>query len=132
METSVQFLRFEYEERSPWIPLSVELGFKPNENTLTLLNGGWSHMGNYGSRKHCSMTLAEALQPLSIRPEVRHCGGRADMFKKEGLSKEAVKDSIWNEAITPTWATSKGASLNADGSRAGKSGRVKTGRLESA
>ena len=101
--SSVSFCFPEYEERSPWIPLSVELGFKPNENTLTLLNGGWSHMGNYGVTQTLFHDVGRGIAAFEYPSGVvvLISAGRADMFKKEGLSKEAVKDSIWNEAITP-------------------------------
>ncbi len=37
----------ENEEASPWTPLSVDLGRKKGESTVTIFSGGWSHVGNY-------------------------------------------------------------------------------------
>jgi hypothetical protein len=100
--SSISFCFPEYEERSPWAPLSVELGFKPNENTLTIFNGGWSHMGNYGYTQTPLYDVGRGIAAFEypIGAVVLISAGRADMFKKEGLSKDAVKERIWNEAVT--------------------------------
>ncbi|MBR3060411.1 MAG: hypothetical protein IKG89_07340 [Oscillospiraceae bacterium] len=37
----------ENEEASPWAPYSTSLGFKEGESVLSILTGGWSHVGNY-------------------------------------------------------------------------------------
>ncbi len=37
----------ENEEASPWEPYSTSLGFKEGESVLSILTGGWSHVGNY-------------------------------------------------------------------------------------
>ena len=36
----------ENEEASPWAPYSTSLGFKEGESVLSILTGGWSHVGN--------------------------------------------------------------------------------------
>ncbi len=37
----------ENEEASPWAPYSTSLGFREGESVLSILTGGWSHVGNY-------------------------------------------------------------------------------------
>lgn len=37
----------ENEENSPWEPFHVKQGFKREDSTITIFNGGWSHVGNY-------------------------------------------------------------------------------------
>lgn len=37
----------ENEEASPWAPYATSLGFKEGESVLSILTGGWSHVGNY-------------------------------------------------------------------------------------
>ena len=37
----------ENEEASPWEPFSVSQGFKAGESVLSILTGGWAHIGNY-------------------------------------------------------------------------------------
>ena len=37
----------ENEEASPWEPYSTSLGFREGESVLSILTGGWSHVGNY-------------------------------------------------------------------------------------
>jgi hypothetical protein len=46
--SSYSFMFAENEKESPWEPLSVSLGYKRDDNTLTLFMGGWAHSGNYG------------------------------------------------------------------------------------
>jgi hypothetical protein len=125
--SSVSFCFPEYEERSPWTPLSVELGFKPDENTLTLFNGGWSHMGNYG---YTSTPLFDVGRDIAAfeypsGAVILISAGRADVLKKEGLSKEAVKDQIWKEAML-----SLGEYKSGNFSRSMAADRVKRGELK--
>ena len=37
----------ENEEASPWEPYSTSLGFRKGESVLSILTGGWAHIGNY-------------------------------------------------------------------------------------
>lgn len=101
--SSVSFCFPEYEERSPWAPLSVDLGFKPGENTLTMFNGGWAHMGNYGytSRPFFDVGRDIAAFEYPSGAVILLSAGRADVLKEEGLSKEEVIDRIWKEALLP-------------------------------
>jgi len=41
----------ENEERSPWEPLHVQHGFKPDDSTVTVFLGGWYTISGYGPRE---------------------------------------------------------------------------------
>lgn len=41
----------ENEEKSPWEPLHVQHGFKPDESVVTVFLGGWYTMSGYGPRE---------------------------------------------------------------------------------
>ena len=41
----------ENEERSPWEPLHVQHGFKPNDSTVSVFFGGWYTQAGYGPRE---------------------------------------------------------------------------------
>lgn len=94
------FLFAEFEEDSPWEPLSVTLGFKPGENTLTLFSGGWSHSGNYGHvRFNLDHVAADIAQyeiyggaTVIISPK------RAELLAAEGLSKDDVRNYLQEKA----------------------------------
>ena len=45
--STFSFAFAENEESSPWTPLSAEAGFGPEDSTLSIFSGGWSHRGNY-------------------------------------------------------------------------------------
>ena len=45
--TTYTFAFAENEENSPWAPYSTSLGFKEGESVLSILTGGWAHIGNY-------------------------------------------------------------------------------------
>ena len=45
--TCYTFAFAENEENSPWAPYSTSLGFREGESVLTVLTGGWSHIGNF-------------------------------------------------------------------------------------
>ena len=125
--SSVSFCFPEYEEKSPWTPLSVELGFTPNENTLTMFNGGWSHMGNYGYTQTPLYDVGKGIAAFEYPSGavILISAGRAELLKKEGLSKEAVKERVWNEAQTLLGDFKRG-----NFTRSMAAERVKTGDLK--
>jgi len=70
----------ENEERSPWEPLHVQHGFKPEESTVTVFLGGWYTVSGYGPRdtweqrfRHC-LAACEPYSPpiLLLDPSVAH------------------------------------------------------------
>jgi hypothetical protein len=52
----------ENEERSPWEPLHVQHGFKPDESVVTVFLGGWYTMSGYGPRETWEQRFRHALQ----------------------------------------------------------------------
>jgi hypothetical protein len=44
---SYSFTFPEAEERSPWVPLHVQKGFKPDDSTATVFLGGWYKKQSY-------------------------------------------------------------------------------------
>jgi hypothetical protein len=99
--TSYSFCIPENEERSPWGPFHADLGFKMEDSTVTIFNGGWSHTGNYGSNTDLDMVARDMSVfqwpngvIVFISPQ------RAQMLNREGMSKEAVKKYIWSRATT--------------------------------
>jgi len=68
----------ENEERSPWEPLHVQHGFKPEDSTVTVFLGGWYTISGYGPRdtweqrfRHC-LAACEPYSPpiLLLDPSV--------------------------------------------------------------
>lgn len=95
----------EWEERSPWEPLHVERGFKPDENVVTVfgLQSGCAQVTDQTSRSgrllagSLGAALAACGHPkfyrygevlLVISPE------HADTFKYDGFSKAQVRNRI--------------------------------------
>ncbi|MBN1255510.1 MAG: hypothetical protein JXA50_09585 [Deltaproteobacteria bacterium] len=96
------FVFGENEEKSPWKAFSVDKGFKSKESTLSLFSGGWSHSGNYYQPEDGLDFLAKDIAAFEypsaavalISPQ------RAAMLNKEGMSKEEVKEYIWENATS--------------------------------
>jgi hypothetical protein len=51
----------ENEERSPWTPLHVQRGFKPEDSTVTVYLGGWYTLSGYGPRESWQERFRHAL-----------------------------------------------------------------------
>jgi hypothetical protein len=91
----------ENEERSPWESLSVEKGFEPDESTLTIFSGGWSHLGNFSGNSVELEDIAKSIAILDypngivilISPQ------KASILHENGMVKEDVKENIWKNAI---------------------------------
>ena len=93
----------EAEERSPWGPLHVDLGFKPSDLTVNVFFGGWYTISGYGPRsswqqtfKRC-LTAAEFYQaPLIVMdPQV------ARDFVKLGFTKHSLIEWCAENAKIP-------------------------------
>jgi hypothetical protein len=96
------FMFAENEAQSPWEPFSVTKGFKPEESTLSLFSGGWSHAGNYNlgtpfERVFQDIARFELMSgaTLIISPQ------RAAELKRLGMSKADVIDTVWKGATRP-------------------------------
>jgi hypothetical protein len=92
----------ENEEASPWEPFSVGQGFKAGESTVTILSGGWSHVGNYISPDIGLERLAKDISvfewpngvTVMLSPQ------RAKILAQKGLKKQDVEDIVWKNATS--------------------------------
>lgn len=58
----------ENEERSPWIPLHVQKGFKPADSAVSVFFGGWYSNAGYGPRDTWQEQLRRALVTFNYIP----------------------------------------------------------------
>ena len=58
----------ENEERSPWEPLHVQRGFKPDESVVTVGLGGWYTQSGYGPRETWEQRFRHALAACEPYP----------------------------------------------------------------
>ena len=105
----------ENEEASPWEPYSTSLGFKAGESVLSILTGGWAHIGNYmlnpslddfyRSIKTFEMLhgITILLSPLRAKELLEETGCR---------TRKEIEDYFWNR-ITVTEGELKGRRLYA-------------------
>jgi hypothetical protein len=91
----------ENEEASPWTPLSVDLGFKKGESTVTLFSGGWSHVGNYLDANVDRMLKAIRYFEWPQGVVILMAPQAAKLQVAKGVTKEGFKDYVWkNAAVT--------------------------------
>ena len=100
----------ENEEASPWEPFSTSQGFQAGESVLSILTGGWAHIGNYmlnpsledfyKSVKTFEMLhgITILLAPLRARELLAETGCR---------SRKEIEDYFWKQ-ITITEGELKG------------------------
>jgi hypothetical protein len=93
----------ENEERSPWEPLHVSLGYKKGESTVSIFSGGWGHAGNIClPGDHPSVLdvaaryIADFELPLGVAVIIDPSVARA--LAKKGYSKDKVREELWNKA----------------------------------
>ena len=97
------FLFPEFEEQSPWESLSVSLGFKGEENTLTMFTGGWAHSGNYGHVRFTLEHVAEDIAEfeMSSGAAIIISPKRAEILKAQGYTKQTAIDYLVEHATKP-------------------------------
>ena len=97
------FLFPEFEEQSPWESLSVSLGFKGEENTLTMFTGGWAHSGNYGHVRFTLEHVAEDIAEfeMSSGATIIISPKRAEILKAQGYTKQTAIDYLVEHATKP-------------------------------
>ncbi len=111
----------ENEELSPWEPLSIELGFKKEESTVTLLaTEGPHHIQNhYGQSKGildtacntmCSLgSMSEGQSFFVFSPE------HAKIISEEYKTKQAIKEYIFENSIIPESVLIESGKINNNG-----------------
>lgn len=102
----------EDEEGSPWEPLHVERGFKPEESTVTVTGvQGTSNVLTIGSAKGTDFLHFAANSMCSIgnnnmalgagEPLVMLTSGHATVLAQQGFSKADCKRFLWERARVP-------------------------------
>jgi hypothetical protein len=95
----------ENEEQSPWTPFSVDKGFKPGDNTLTFFSQGWAHTGNYGFGGLIEVAKDMAQFEYPMGATILMSPGRINYLKdstgKVTMTKEEIKDYLWENALLP-------------------------------
>jgi hypothetical protein len=88
----------ENEEASPWQPLSVDMGYKPGESTVTIFSGGWCHVGNYLNGNLDALINAIRYFEWPNGVVVLMAPQAARMQSAKGSDKNAVEDYIHKNA----------------------------------
>lgn len=91
----------ENEEKSPWEPFHVSEGYKGEESTVTVFNGGWSHVGNYIFQgmegiENLGQALAQFEWPVGA--VILMSPAKAKLFSSKGFSKQDTEGRIWSAA----------------------------------
>ena len=60
----------ENEEKSPWEPLSVQHGFKPEDSTVTVFLGGWYTISGYGPRDTWEQRFLQTVLEIQIKTPI--------------------------------------------------------------
>jgi hypothetical protein len=106
----------ENEERSPWEPLHVQHGFKPEDSTVTVFLGGWYTISGYGPRetweqrfRHC-LAACEPYSPpiVLLDPSVARGFVERGMATKQQLidwcaeNAQVTAREYWDDPWTQT------------------------------
>jgi hypothetical protein len=86
----------ENEERNPWEPFHVSMGFKKNESVVTIFSGGWGHAGNDGNLPVVARWIAQFELPWSVAVLIDPL--RAHQLAKEGYTKQSIQEYLWKNA----------------------------------
>ena len=86
----------ENEERSPWEPFHVSMGYKKDESIVTVFTGGWGHVGNDGSLAVVSRYISQLELPWGVAVLIDPL--RAHQLAKEGYTKESIQEYLWKNA----------------------------------
>ena len=92
----------ENEENSPWEPYSTSLGFNEGESVLSILTGGWSHIGNYMLNPslddfYKSVKTFEMLHGISILVSPLRA---KELVEETGCrTRKEIEDYFWNKLL---------------------------------
>lgn len=101
----------ENEEENPWEPLHVEMGFRPEQSTLTLFageapHGVSEHMAREG--KQILKTIGRALATVwsyrlcaGVEALVVLCPEHVKSLRRDGFTKQAVRDFLFENTGIP-------------------------------
>jgi hypothetical protein len=88
----------ENEEKSPWEPFHVSMGYKKEESTVSIFHGGWTHLGNWPQLDRIAQGLVSytitngaivLMDPLPARE-----------LAQKGLTKRDAEEYIASQAVT--------------------------------
>ena len=95
---SYAFCFAENEQASPWEPFQVTRGFKREDSTVTIFNGGWSHTGNmlHQDLKRLARDVAYFQWPSGLVALLSPAS--AQLLAKSGLTKTDAEQELWRNA----------------------------------
>ena len=95
---SYAFCFAENEAASPWEPFQVARGFKREDSTITLFNGGWSHTGNmlHQDLKRLARDVAYFQWPSGMVALLSPPA--ANELAKAGMTKADAEQELWRNA----------------------------------
>tara|TARA_Y100001960_G_scaffold330841_1_gene426052 strand:- start:1373 stop:2176 length:804 start_codon:yes stop_codon:yes gene_type:complete len=111
----------ENEELSPWEPLSIELGFKKEESTVTLLatEGPHNIQNHYGQSKGILDTACNTMSSLGSMSEGQSffvfSPEHAKIISEKYKTKKAIKEYIFENAIIPENILIESGKINNNG-----------------
>ena len=88
----------ENEEKSPWEPFHVSMGFRPGESVVTIMSGGWSHMGCFGNVDLDQIAKAISYFELPNGVLLIMDPMPAKKLAARGYTKKDVEDYLWDHA----------------------------------
>jgi hypothetical protein len=89
----------ENEEDSPWEPFHVSMGYKPNENVVSIFRGGTSHQALVSVES--PDFILERITKLRTGPTFLMDPFMAGYYAKGGMSKKDVEQYIWEHTLDP-------------------------------
>lgn len=90
----------ENEERSPWEPFHVSMGYKPEESVVTIMCGGWSHQGCFGNVDLDQIAKAISCFELPNGVLLIMDPMPARTLASMGYTKKEVEEYLWEHART--------------------------------
>jgi hypothetical protein len=88
----------ENEEKSPWEPFHVSLGYKLDESVLSILSGGWSHSGPFGHVDLDQIAKSITTYELPTGVLVIMDPMSAKKVSTKGYTKQEAEEYIWSHA----------------------------------
>jgi len=88
----------ENEERSPWEPFHVSLGYQADESVVTIMSGGFSHSGPFGhvDLDRIAKTIARYELPTGVLVIMDPMS--AKRVSGQGYTKQGAEEYIWSHA----------------------------------
>ena len=94
----------ENEDKSPWEPYHVSLGFRSDQNVVTVLTGGWSHNSPFGKIEHDVLRGLDSIARTIANYELPNgClllmdPMTARKIAAQGYGKQAAEEYVWARA----------------------------------